>query len=42
MMGGGPLKTEVVPLRSSTLPSTSATEGARRRSAWVRIWWEVR
>ena len=41
-VGGGPLKTETVPRRSSVLPSTSDTSGPSRRSACMRIWCDVR
>ena len=40
--GGGPLKTETVPRRLSAFPSTSDKEAGSSRSAWARIWCEVR
>ena len=42
MSGGGPLNVEIVPLRSSLLPSTSDTSGPSSRSACVLIWCDVR
>ena len=40
--GSAPLNTETVPVRRSVLPSTSEVSGGSSRSAWRRIWWEVR
>ncbi len=42
ILGSGPLKTETVPLRSSTTPSTSRCGPGRSLSAARRIWCEVR
>ena len=40
--GPGPLKTDTVPRRDSALPSSSASSGGSSRSAWLRIWCDVR
>jgi hypothetical protein len=36
ILGGGPLKTETVPFRSSTLPSTSVTSGIQAKIRFVQ------
>jgi ATPase subunit of ABC transporter with duplicated ATPase domains len=42
MAGNGPLKIEMVLPRSSRLPSMSVISGPSKRSACIRIWWDVR
>ena len=40
--GSGPLNAEIVPARDSAFPSTSDSSAGSSRSAWERIWCDVR